>query len=317
MSSPEHPPTTSPPPILTVEELGELLPGYQFEAFIDSGGMGSVYKARHRSLDRPVAIKLLRPEFGMDEEFRASFEREAKAMARLNHPNLVQVYDFGEIQNMLFIIMEYVEGVSLLDSCGGMALVHDEAAELVAGICRGLHHAHSHGILHRDIKPANILVDQSFTPKIVDFGIAEPMGVHYGEGAEVYTTPDYAAPESCYHGYTLDGRSDIYSVGILFYELLTGYLPTEDSAYPSETVGSPSDYDHIFYHATQADPDHRYADAEQFAHALDEVRIIPSVPSQTATLLAPTTTDHFIPSPSLNRRPVKKGKFRKLMGLSK
>lgn len=258
-------------PQYSTEELGELLPAYTFEKFIARGGMGSVYKARHKSLDRAVAIKLLRPEYSKDNEFRTSLEREAKAMARLNHPNLVKIYDFGEIKGRMYIIMEYVEGRSLHDSCDGKALVIEEAAELVAGICRGLHHAHSHHILHRDIKPANILVDASSLPKIVDFGIAEPMGTHYGDSTEIFCTPDYAAPETSYQGCILDAQTDIFSVGILFYELLTGELPSPDSPIPQALLDCPPEYREITARATHPDPSKRFQTAEEFAIAVESL----------------------------------------------
>lgn len=259
-------------PVFSLQELNQLLPAYQFEAFLDSGGMGSVYKARQKSLDRIVAIKLLHPELCQDKAFRTSFEREAKAMAKLNQRNLVPVYDFGEVENRLFIVMKFIDGQSLHDSCAGKALVPEEAAELVTGICRGLQHAHHHRILHRDIKPANILVDTSFQPNIVDFGVAEAVGTDFGNEQESFCTPDYAAPETAFQGCRLDARTDIYSVGVLFYELLTSELPGPEPVAPSALIDCPPGYDDIVMRAIHPDPDQRYQTAEEFTEDLERLQ---------------------------------------------
>ncbi|PID80455.1 protein kinase, partial [bacterium DOLZORAL124_64_63] len=167
-------PTDFTPPGL--EEIAALLPSYEIISFIAKGGMGAVYMARQKSLDRDVAIKVLPRHFGEDAEFRASFETEAKNMAKLNHPNLIGIYDFGQIDGLLYIIMEMVQGQSLFHSAYGKTIEPTEAARVVSEICHGLDHAHKHGILHRDIKPANILLDPSASPKIGDFGLARPVG---------------------------------------------------------------------------------------------------------------------------------------------
>ena len=212
------------------EALAPHFPAYDVEAFIAKGGMGAVYKATQKSLDRPVAIKILPREFGEDAEFRASFEAEAKAMAKLNHPNLIGVYDFGEIDGMLFIIMEFVNGKALYYSAHGKAIDAQLALGLVAKICHGLHHAHRGGILHRDVKPANILLDQDATPKIGDFGLARPMDTsRQQDGGLIYGTPGYTAPEVYTRKHPVDQRSDIYSVGVMLYELLSGKTPTQDT----------------------------------------------------------------------------------------
>ena len=161
--------------------LAPLFPGYEIECLIATGGMGAVYKAVQLSLDRPVAIKILPREFGEDESFRANFKAEAKAMARLNHPNLIGVYDFGEVAGMLFIIMEFVPGQTLYHSAHGIAITPEAAARIVVGICMGLAHAHEHGVLHRDIKPGNILLDQHARPKIGDFGSGRWVGRWYDD----------------------------------------------------------------------------------------------------------------------------------------
>ena len=208
----------------SLEELAPLFPAYEIEAFIAQGGMGAVYRATQRSLDRLVAIKILPREFGEDENFRASFEAEAKAMAKLNHPNLIGVYDFGDIDGMLFIVMEFVEGKALYYSVHKKAIDPLVAFEMVSTISRGLAHAHAGGIIHRDIKPANILLDLEANPKIGDFGLARPLDQDRSGGV-VFGTPGYTAPEVYKNDHPVDQRSDIFSIGALLYELLSGKPP--------------------------------------------------------------------------------------------
>eukprot|EP00095_Tigriopus_kingsejongensis_P004610 snap_masked-scaffold7607_size3091-processed-gene-0.1 protein:Tk04610 transcript:snap_masked-scaffold7607_size3091-processed-gene-0.1-mRNA-1 annotation:"hypothetical protein" len=250
----------------SLDELAPLFPAYELEAFIAQGGMGAVYKARQRSLDRPVAIKILPREFGDDPQFRASFEAEAKAMARLNHPNLISVYDFGDIEGMLYIIMEFVHGKALYYSAHKKAIDPPVALNLVATISRGLGHAHRGGIIHRDIKPANILLDTDATPKIGDFGLAHPVDHARTEGV-VFGTPGYTAPEIFQEGSEVDQRSDIFSVGALLYELLCGKHPTPGSH--AMSTGLDPRIDAIIKRATQANPQARYDTVDQLADEID------------------------------------------------
>jgi serine/threonine protein kinase len=255
----------------TPEELVPLFPAYEIESFIASGGMGAVYQARQRSLDRPVAIKILPREFGADEQFRASFEAEAKAMARLNHPNLIGVYDFGDIDGMLYIIMELVHGKSLYHSAYGVAIEQKEAARLVTGICRGLTHAHQAGILHRDIKPANILLTMDAQPKIGDFGLARPVGHEHNDDEIIYGTPGYSAPEVLNHPEAVDQRTDLYAVGVLLYELLTGQLPPDPWQPPSTFAKIDPAFNNILRRATHPSPELRYADPNELGDELEDI----------------------------------------------
>lgn len=252
----------------TIEELAPLFPAYEFQQFIAEGGMGAVYLARQISLDRPVAIKILARELGNDPVFRASFEAEAKAMARLNHPNLIGVYDFGEADGMLFIVMEMVNGKSLHQSAYGRTIDPVQAGTLVAAISRGLEHAHSAGILHRDIKPGNILLDSDANPKIGDFGLAQPMGQKTAEDELIYGTPGYTAPE-VYHRQG-DHRADLFSVGVLLHELLTGKLPDANGALPSTLCGCSRSFDAIIARATNPNQLLRFQTAGELADALDK-----------------------------------------------
>ncbi len=202
------------------QQFAELLPAYDFDYLIAQNEMGAVYKARQRSLDRDVAIKILPAEFGDDPFFRKSFESEAKAMARLSHNNLIKVFDCGDAGGLLYIVMEYVHGSSLYKSAAGEKIDAVQAVDIVLSVCHGLAHAHANGIIHRDIRPSNILLNQKCEPKIGDFGLARTACHHAGE--LVMEILGYAAPEVISHLDEDDPRSDIFAVGIILKELLTG-----------------------------------------------------------------------------------------------
>jgi serine/threonine protein kinase len=273
MSDPVHAvPFEAPDP----SRLAPLFPGFRIEFLIATGGMGAVYKAVQISLDRPVAIKILPREFGRDQEFRRSFETEAKTMARLNHPNLIAVYDFGEADGMLFIIMEFVPGKTLFHSAHNKAVAQEEAARIVVGACDALAHAHEHGILHRDIKPGNILLDQQARPKIGDFGLARPIGAAVRDGETIFGTPHYTAPEVLKFPDKVDARADIFSIGVVFHELLTGRLPADDPRPASAIIGCDPKFDAIIRRATHPSADLRYASAAELAK---EIRAVTSGPN--------------------------------------
>jgi serine/threonine protein kinase len=270
-------------------ELAPLFPGYDVGGLIATGGMGAVYHAVQRSLDRPVAIKILPQEFSKDEAFCSIFEAEAKAMARLNHPNLIGVYDFGEVAGMLYIIMEYVPGKSLFHSAHGTAIDPGEVIRLVTGICQGLAHAHQSGIIHRDIKPSNILLDREARPKIGDFGLARNAGQSVQEGEEIFGTPHYTAPEVVNAPQSVDHRADIFSLGVLLHELLTGKLPADDPRPPSAISLCDPRFDAIVRRATEIQPERRYDSALEIAQQLQAISTSPgpkvlrtTTPRQTA-----------------------------------
>jgi serine/threonine protein kinase len=271
-----HPSFDAPP----LESLAALLPAYEFEQLIAVGGMGAVYKAKQRSLDRDVAIKILPPEMGADPEFRASFETEARAMARLNHPNLIGVYDSGTIDDMFYIVMEYVPGKSLYHSAYDRKIDPIQAVSLVKGICAGLGHAHENGIIHRDIKPANILLTPKAEPKIGDFGLARP-DEDKGTGL-VMGTPGYAAPEVISNPHIADRRSDLFAVGVILYELLTGARQEPGAKPPSTLCGCDPALDAIWQRATHPNPSFRYPDAHAFQVALDDWKNSQSKPAAAA-----------------------------------
>jgi serine/threonine protein kinase len=249
-------------------ELKKLFPGYEIEGLIATGGMGAVYRAVQKSLDRTVALKILPQEFSKDLAFCEGFEAEAKAMARLNHPNLIGVYDFGEAGGMLYIIMEFVKGQSIYHSAHGQAIDSQEVIRMVSAVCSGLAHAHENGIIHRDIKPSNILLDLNAQPKIGDFGLARPIERKIQEGEEIFGTPHYTAPEVVDAPHSVDSRADIFSVGVMLHELLTGKLPADDPRPPSAIARCDPRFDVIVRRATHTNPAGRYSSAAEMAKDL-------------------------------------------------
>lgn len=256
-------------------ELSKLLDGYDVTSLIATGGMGAVYKATQISLDRPVAIKLLPEEFGEDPSFRNQFQAEARSMAKLNHVNLIGIYDFGEANGMPYIVMELVAGKSLYYSCYGKAIDQATAIELIIGICRGLAHAHESGIIHRDIKPANILLDPNAKPKIGDFGLALASDSDDAEDGPIFGTPGYAAPEVFANAKAVGVPSDIYAVGVILYQLLTGEMPAEPASPPSSVSKCDRRLDPIFKRATRRNPALRYQSADEMADELQ--KILPTI----------------------------------------
>ena len=248
------------------QELSDLLSGYDVSSLIATGGMGAVYAAKQVSLDRPVAIKLLPRELG-DESFREQFQAEARSMAKLNHPNLIGIYDFGQADGMPYIVMELVEGKSLYYSCYKTAIEQHTACELIIEICEGLAHAHKAGIIHRDIKPANILLDPEAHAKIGDFGLASHSDSVGGEHM-AFGTPGYAAPEILENSTDIGVPSDIFAVGVILYELLTGFIPEQPPIPASSVKGSDQRLDTIIRTATRRNPRMRFQNAQDMADEL-------------------------------------------------
>ena len=308
----DHPeqPTTFVAP--DTADLAPLFPGYEFVGLIATGGMGAVYCATQKSLDRKVAIKILPREFSNDAAFCAGFEAEAKAMARLNHPNLIGVYDFGEVSGMLYIIMEFVPGKSLFHSSHGRTIDPAEVVKLITGICHGLDHAHTHGILHRDIKPSNVLLDTNARPKIGDFGLARPIGRKSGDGEEIFGTPHYTAPEVCDAPATVDHRADIFSVGVILHELLTGRLPADDPRPASLIVPCDARIDAIIRRATDPLPIRRYASALELAK---DLAAIPNPGGPPAHLKVPSPAPGRPTTANRSKQPVHDNPHHGLWGI--
>ena len=212
-------------------KTGEVVAGrYQLEHLLGVGGMSSVYRARDSVLERVVALKVLHEQFSHDRDYVERFRREARAIARLSHPNIVTVMDRGEFEGRQFIVFEYVDGETLKQLAAREApLPPDRALAFVHQVARGLAFAHEHGIVHRDVKPHNVLVDRDGTAKVTDFGIARAVGARddsLTQSGTVLGTGAYLSPEQAV-GRPADARSDQYSLGAVLYELLTGRIPYE------------------------------------------------------------------------------------------
>ena len=242
-------------------ELAPHFPHLDILEYLGRGGMGVVYKARQKSLNRLVALKLLAPERVGDERFAQRFAKEAQALAALNHPNIVTIYDFGQAGGFYYLLMEFVDGVNLRQAMLAAKFTPDQALAIVPPICAALQYAHEHGIVHRDIKPENLLLDKEGRVKIADFGIAKMLNA---EAADVGVTeslhagsPQYMAPEQKACRRT-DHRADIYSLGVLLYELLTGELPGKPLEPPSKKVVVDVRLDEIVLRALDENPERRY-----------------------------------------------------------
>ena len=271
----------------TVEALAKLFPQLEILEFIGQGGMGAVYKARQPGLDRLVALKILPPRAGDDPGFAERFTREARALARLSHPNIVAVYDFGQADGpgggsrragtaeaarpparLHYFLMEYVDGPNLRQLERAGQLSPREALQIVPQICEALQYAHDEGIVHRDIKPENVLLDKKGRVKIADFGLAkilgrEPQNFRLTGAGQIMGTPHYMAPEQVEHPQAVDHRADIYSLGVVFYEMLTGELPLGKFAPPSRKVQVDVRLDEVVLHALEKEPGRRYQHASQ------------------------------------------------------
>ena len=258
----------------TPAELAPLFPGLEIMEVAGHGGMGTIYKARQPQLDRVVALKILSPELGRDPAFAQRFSREAQALAKLNHSNIVRVFDFGQAGAFFYLLMEYVDGVTLRTLIEQKAIHTEEAQRIVIEICHALQYAHEEGIVHRDIKPSNILLDKKGRVKIADFGLAQLIGqdardsVPGAQAAVVMGTPHYAAPEQIARPWKVDRRADIYSLGVVFYEMLTGHLPLDPYAPPSITAGVNPRLDAIVARALDQRARRRFQDANELRAAV-------------------------------------------------
>jgi serine/threonine protein kinase len=277
------------PAALGPKELAPHFPQLEIIECLGRGGMGVVYKARQKLLNRTVALKLLAPERAADAGFAERFAKEAQALAALSHPNIVAVYDFGEAGGFYFLLMEFVDGVNLRQLLQAKRLTPKEALSIVPPVCDALQCAHDRGIVHRDIKPENLLVDRAGTVKIADFGIAKMVCLSAEEAdwsdptdptdradrtkmTLAAGTPAYAAPEQCAHTAT-DHRADIYSLGVVLYEMLTGERPKDRIEPPSRRVQVDVRIDEIVLRALEHAPEMRFATAAEFRTRVDAVRL--------------------------------------------
>lgn len=332
------------PPFVAPElqALSSSFPQFELIELLGQGGMGAVYKARQKSLDRLVAIKIIHPVAAQESGFSQRFAREARALARLNHNHIVAIYDFGEFRlattgsesptfPMFYFVMEYVEGTTLRRLMDTRSVPPQQALAMITQICDALQFAHDEGIVHRDIKPENILVElrpkrgrsvdsnnelalphQGAPPdiysvriKIADFGLAKLLGDESREAwtltgtHQVMGTPRYMAPEQMEGSRTVDHRADIYSLGVVFYELLTGETPLGHFDPPSKKAAIDIRIDQVVLRSLAREPDRRYQHASDVKTDIDSIRqmaavsppfvqsqpeaLVPSIPQQTSS----------------------------------
>ncbi len=258
------------------EELTGHFPQLEILELLGVGGMGAVYKARQPGLGRLVALKILPPEVSRDPAFAERFAREARAMARLSHPNIVAIHDSGQAAGFYYFVMEFVEGVNLRQTIDTGELTPQEALAVVPQICEALQYAHDEGIVHRDIKPENILLDKRGRVKIGDFGLAKLLGKGRADftltgTGEVMGTPHYMAPEQRERPLEVDHRADIYSLGVVFYEMLTGELPIGRFAPPSKKARVDVQLDEVVLRALENEPERRYQHVSEVKTAVESI----------------------------------------------
>lgn len=266
------------------ELIGMVLGHCVIDELLGQGGMARVYRGKQENLDRFVAIKVLPPYYAADPAFVERFKLEARAMAKLSHPNIVTVHDTGEENGRLFIIMEYVGGGTLKQKMSNSMQMR-EVIQVISEVAGALTYAHSMGIVHRDVKPVNVLMDASGRAVLSDFGIAKVLQTSAAltrDGAGV-GTPEYMSPEQC-RGGPVDARTDIYALGVMLFEMLTGHTPFEADNYTAlahahiyETPPPPSRLNprvspavqSVVMKALEKDPAHRFQKATELASALE------------------------------------------------
>jgi serine/threonine protein kinase len=287
-----------------IVDLAPHFPQLEIIELLGQGGMGAVYKARQKHLDRLIALKVIPPEAAKEPAFAERFAREARALARLNHPNIVTVYDFGQSDGVYFLLMEFVDGLNLRQTMQSGNLSSQEALAIVPHICDALQYAHDQGIVHRDVKPENVLLDKSGRVKIADFGLAKlltqsPLDYTLTHSMQVMGTPRYMAPEQIEHPTDVDHRADIYSLGVMFYEMLTGELPMGRFAPPSQKVQIDIRIDEIVLRSLEKEPARRFQKASDVKTELATVSSSPGVNSRgnaTSPGFSPTSQPAASPS---------------------
>ncbi|WP_395753460.1 protein kinase domain-containing protein [Prosthecobacter sp.] len=265
----------------SLEEIAAAFPDLEVLDLIGHGGMSAVFRARQPKLDRVVALKVLPKSLAATPGFAERFTREGRVLARLSHPNIVTVHDFGESGGFCYLIMEYVDGVNLRQAMRAGRFTPEQALNIIPVMCEALQYAHSQGVLHRDIKPENVLLDTKGRVKIADFGIAKILNED-GDGGMMLTqsgaklgTAPYMAPEQIEKPGSVDHRADIYSLGVVFYEMLTGELPLGRFAAPSEKAAVNGNMDEVVFRALAKDRAQRQQSAGEFKTQIEGIAAMP------------------------------------------
>lgn len=297
---------------------GRTIGGYQIEAVIGQGGMATVYRAFQQQLDRWVAIKVLKRLHPQDSTFLQSFRREARAIASLRHPNILTVYDYGEEEGIPYIVMEHVPGGTLETVIDSEGMAWEEVADLVFPVARALAYAHTQGIIHCDVKPSNILLSRPDWPLLADFGLLRLHDQDAVKSGSLSGTPNYASPEQIM-GERLAATSDVYSLGLILYQLITGHLPFSDVSAKSKilqrllerptppSVYAPAingDLERIVLKALARTPDERY---QQMETLIAELEQLPGSDQVAAREQEPALFDKPQSTQSLSENPLTEG----------
>ncbi len=305
-------------------DIAGYFPHLEVLELLGQGGMGYVYKARQRGLDRLVALKLLPADVSEDKSFADRFGREARALARLSHPSIVAVHDSGQVAcaqdagvrdegSLYYFLMEFVDGLNLrelIHRSPEHRLDRAEALRIVAALCDALEYAHEEGVVHRDIKPENILLDRKGRVKIADFGLAKLLGRDDDVSSLGLTmprqrlgTPHYMAPEQTERPLEVDHRADIYSVGVVLYEMLTGELPLGRFELPSQLGRGDLVLDEIVSRALEKNPQRRYQRASEIRTALSSAMSGQGLAAPAPATPGPAAPARATPAPAANREP--------------
>ena len=282
-------------------ELAASFPQFEILEVVGQGGMGTVYKVRQRSLDRLAALKILSLDARADPAFEERFVRESRTLAQLNHPNIVTVFDCGKVGSLFYLVMEYVDGVNLREALRSGALGPADSLEVVRQICDALQYAHDQGVVHRDIKPENILLDGRGRVQIADFGLAKllgrtPIDISLTATNQILGTYRYMAPEQIERPLSVDHRADIYSLGVVLYELLTGELPLGRFALPSERGTIDAGLDRVVLRALERDPARRYQQASELKTDVTSGSSREPTPTPAAPAAPVVTVPFFAPT---------------------
>ena len=285
----------------SIPQLSQLFPELEILDLIGTGGMGAVYKAKQKNLDRFVALKIFLFQHS-DSRITDRFRQEARALAKFNHQNIVTIHDVGQRGDFHFLLMEFVDGPNLRQVVRTGELAPSDALKLVPQLCDALQYAHEKGIIHRDVKPENVLLLPNGTVKIADFGLAkitdQATELNLTNTQQVMGTFNYMAPEQRERPGDVDHRADIYSLGVVIYELLTGELPIGRFDPPSKRVTVDKRFDEVVMRALEKEPDRRYQRVSEFKTGLQSVahlapdRIQPVPPVKSKSGFQPDQSDN-------------------------